>query len=62
MNKMARCVLASYSYDEDPENRTLGNIIKQSIQLIARFSTFAAYGYQAKRRYYASEKQFVLDL
>lgn len=59
MNKMARCVLASYSYDEDPENRSLGNIIKQSVQLIARFSTFAAYGYQAKRRYYDGESMYI---
>src|SRR5574344_207277 len=59
MNKIARGVLASYSYDEDPENRSVGNVIKQCIQLIARFSTLAAYGYQAKRRYYDNKSMFV---
>ncbi len=59
MNKMARGVLASYSYDDDPENRAVGNIIRQCIQLIARFSTLAAYGYQAKRRYYDNKSMFV---
>ena len=59
MNKIARGVLASYSYDDDPENRSVGNIIKQCIQLIARFSTLAAYGYQAKRRYYDNKSMFV---
>ncbi|MCQ2576621.1 MAG: citrate/2-methylcitrate synthase [Treponema sp.] len=59
MNKIARGVLASYSYDEDPENREIGNIIKQCIQLIARFSTLAAYGYQAKRRYYDNKSMFI---
>ena len=59
MNKIARGVLASYSYDEDPENRNVGNIIKQCVQLIARFSTLAAYGYQAKRRYYDNKSMFV---
>ena len=59
MNKIARGVLASYSYDEDPENRSVGNVVKQCIQLIARFSTLAAYGYQAKRRYYDNKSMFI---
>ena len=59
MNKMARGVLASYSYDDDPENRDVGNVIKQCVQLIARFSTLAAYGYQAKRRYYDNKSMFI---
>ena len=59
MNKMARSVLASYSYDDNPEDRSIGNLIKQSMQLIARFSTFAAYGYQAKRRYFDDKSMFI---
>jgi len=59
MNKMARGVLASYSYDPDPENRAVGNIVRQCVQLIARFSTLAAYGYQAKRRYYDDKSMYV---
>ena len=59
MNKIARGVLASYSYDEDPENRSVGNIVKQCVQLIARFSTLASYGYQAKRRYYDNKSMFI---
>ena len=59
MNKIARGVLASYSYDEDPEDRSVGNVVKQCIQLIARFSTLAAYGYQAKRRYYDNKSMFI---
>ncbi len=59
MNKIARGVLASYSYDDDPEGRSVGNIVKQCIELIARFSTLAAYGYQAKRRYYDNKSMFI---
>jgi citrate synthase len=59
MNKIARGVLASYSYDPDPEDRSIGNIVKQCVQLIARFSTLAAYGYQAKRRYYDNKSMFI---
>ncbi len=59
MNKIARGVLASYSYDPDPENRSLENILRQSLELIARFSTLAAYGYQAKRRYYDGKSMYI---
>ena len=59
MNKIARGVLASYSYDDDPENRSVGNIVKQCIHLIARFSSLAAYGYQAKRRYYDDKSMYI---
>jgi len=59
MNKIARGVLASYSYDDDPEGREIGNNIKQCVQLIARFSTLAAYGYQAKRRYYDNKSMYI---
>ena len=52
MNKLARSVLASYSYDSNPDDITAGNIIRQSIELIARLPVMAAYGYQAKRHYY----------
>lgn len=59
MNKIARGVLACYSYDDDPENRSVGNIVKQCVQLIARFSSLAAYGYQAKHRYFDNKSMFI---
>ena len=59
MNKLARGVLASYSYDENPEDRSVSNIMRQCIELISRFSTLAAYGYQARRRYYENQSMFI---
>ena len=59
MNKIARGVLASYSYDPDPENRDVANNLRQCIELISRFSTLAAYGYQAKRRYYDGKSMYI---
>lgn len=59
MNKLARGVLASYSYDENPEDRSVPNIMRQCIELISRFSTLAAYGYQARRRYYENQSMFI---
>ena len=52
MNKLARSVLALYSYDEEPDNNDSANIMRQSVELIARFGTLIAYGYQAKSHYY----------
>ena len=59
MNKIARGVLASYSYDDDPEGRDVANIMRQCIELVARFSTLAAYGYQAKRRFYDGKSMYI---
>ncbi len=52
MNKLARSVLAAYSYDDNPDEQTVENYLKQSIQLIAWFPTFVAYAFQAKEHYY----------
>ena len=51
MNKMARSVLAMYSYDDNPDETTVDNILRQSIELIARLPVMAAVGYQAKRQF-----------
>ncbi len=52
MNKLARSVLVSYSYDKNPEGRQLSNILRQCIELIARFPTMVAYGFQAKEHHF----------
>ncbi|AQQ08812.1 2-methylcitrate synthase 1 [Sedimentisphaera cyanobacteriorum] len=48
MNKLARSVLFAYSYDRNPEGRTLKTILRQCIELVAKFPVMIAYGYQAK--------------
>ncbi|MDP4210472.1 MAG: citrate/2-methylcitrate synthase [Bacteroidota bacterium] len=52
MNKLARSILALYSYDKNPDDISIENVLKQSIELIARFPTLVAYGFQAKSHYY----------
>ena len=59
MNKLARSVLASYSYDSHAEDFSVSNILRQCIELIARFSTLSAYAYQAKRRYYDGRSMYI---
>ncbi len=52
MNKLARGVLALYSYDDNPDDLDFTNIMNQSIALLARFPSLIAYAYQAKQHYY----------
>ncbi len=52
MNKLARSVLALYSYDENPDDTSLENILRQSIELIARLPVIMSYAYQVKRRHF----------
>ncbi len=59
MNKLARSVLASYSYDNNPDDISLSNIFRQSVELIARMPVMAAYGYQAKAHYHDGKSLFL---
>ncbi len=52
MNKLARSVLAAYSFDDNPDDISLKNTLRQCIQLIAEFPTMAAYGYAAKAHFH----------
>ena len=59
MNKLARSVLAMYSYDDNPDEVSVANIMRQSIRLISSLSVIAAYGYQAKRHYHDGESLYL---
>jgi citrate synthase len=52
MNKLAQSVLALYSYDDNPEGRSPENMLRQCLELIARFPSIVAYSYMAKRHYF----------
>ncbi|MEG0979257.1 MAG: citrate synthase [Oscillospiraceae bacterium] len=59
MNKMERSVLSLYSYDENPEDTSLENVLRQSLQLIAQLPTIMSYAYQIKRRYYDKDSMYI---
>jgi len=61
MNKLARSVLASYSYEENPEDISVSNTLRQCIKLIASFPALVAYGYQAKARYHDNKSLYLHD-
>ena len=58
MNKLARSVLALYSYDENPEDLPLENLLEQSISLIASLPTIMVNAYQVKRRVYDRQSMY----
>lgn len=60
MNMLARCVLNLYSYDPDPDNVSLSNVLRQCIQLIAEFPMIAAYSYRAYRYYNTDDGSLVI--
>ena len=49
MNILARCVLEMYTFDDNPEDLSRDNLMRQSVDLIAKFPTIIAYAYNCYR-------------
>ena len=52
MNVLQRCVLTLYSYDDNPDDISIENVLRQCMELIAQFPVIAAYGYQGYKHYF----------
>ncbi len=52
MNKMAMSVLALYAYDDNPDDTSIENMLRQSIEIIARLPVIAANSYRVYRTYF----------
>ena len=61
MNKLARSVLALYCYDENPDDTSITNVLRQSIDLIGYFPALLAYAYQAKSSYFDNKTILYLE-
>lgn len=59
MNKLSRSVLALYSYDENPDDISIENVLRQSIQLLAQVPMIMSYAYQVKRRNFYHESMYL---
>ena len=59
MNKLAGATLALYAYDENPDETTIENIMRQGISLMAKFPVIISHAYQAKRRYFDGDSMFL---
>ena len=52
MNILARCVLVLYAYDENPDDISIENVMRQSLFLISVFPMLAVYAYQSFQHYH----------
>ncbi|WP_311531195.1 citrate synthase [uncultured Anaerococcus sp.] len=59
MNKMMGSMLALYTYDKDPDNTSIENVLGQSLSLIAKIPLLAIYSYQAKLHKFCRESLII---
>ena len=59
MNKLERSVLAMYSYDDNPDDTSFPNVMRQSIGLIGCFPTIVAHAYAVKRHVFDGDSLYI---
>ena len=59
MNKLARSVLALYSYDPIPDDNSLPAELDQSLRLIARCPTIVAHAFAVKKHYFDNDSLYL---
>ena len=62
MNKMARSVLALYSYDPDPEAKNAEHEVDTAISLIAKMPVIMICAYETKKRFYNEDTMILHPL
>ncbi len=51
MNALQKSVLTLYSYDDNPDDISIPNVLRQSLQLISKLPVIAVYAYHAYRHF-----------
>ncbi|MDR3121058.1 MAG: citrate/2-methylcitrate synthase [Clostridiales bacterium] len=59
MNTLARSVLMLYYYDDNPDDISIPNVLRQCIKLIAQFPMLAVYGYRTFNHYEKGESLII---
>ncbi len=59
MNILSRSVLALYAYDDNPDDISIPNVLRQCLQLISVFPMLSVYSYQSFRHYHRQESLFI---
>ncbi len=62
MNSLARSVLTLYSYDKNPDDTSIHNVLRQCLQLIALFPQLAVYSYRAYDYYWKESSKFFIHV
>ncbi len=59
MNNLSRGILSLFSYDDYPNNTSIANVLRQSLELIALMPLIAVYSYHAKRYFIDNESFYI---
>ena len=59
MNVLARSILALYSYDDNPDDTSVQNVLRQCLQMIAYFPLLSVYAYQAFNHYHEGKSLYI---
>lgn len=59
MNAMQRCILTLYTYDENPEDISTANVLRQSLDMIAKLPLIAVYSYHAYCHFRKDQTLFI---
>ena len=59
MNALSRSVLTLYSYDENAEDISIPNVLRQCIQLISIVPLLSVYSYQASRHFHENDSLYI---
>lgn len=59
MNTLARSVLTLYAYDENADDTSIPNVLRQCLNLISVFPMLSVYGYHAYNHYIKGESLYI---
>lgn len=59
MNQLATSILTLYTYDPNPEDISIPNVLRQCLQLIAQFPSLMVYGFQSYAYYYNKQSLII---
>ena len=61
MNAMSRSVLSMYSFDDNPDNISVNNVLRQSLQMLAYLPLIAVYSYKAYMHFHENRSLVIRD-
>ncbi|EQB20315.1 Citrate synthase (si) [Dehalobacter sp. UNSWDHB] len=59
MNMLARSILSLYSYDDNPDDNSIENVLRQCMKLIAWMPLLAVYSYHSCAHYHGNKSLFL---
>lgn len=59
MNVLSRSVLTLYAYDDKADDISIPNVLRQCLELVAKFPLLSVYGYQVARHYHDEESLII---